>query len=223
MLLIRSHPSIPLLRRWVQEQRPTSIADAARRSPEARQHSVAQDNKELRASLDGLVEALLGALAVPSTDPPPQAEGVVSLRFYPASPPPASSSPPASGQRLGAHVDGNLCTLLYSTSPGLQVPSPSHPANRGITRGQVQGYGMPTLAGEVLVLGEERWAFVDARDDEILLTVGNEFFGDALRFPEKGQVFGPVLHRVHDGCMGGKERVSVPFLSWLKKPNAETK
>jgi len=81
---------------------------------------------------------------------------------------------------------------------------------------------MPTLAPSPLHIPEEGWAYVTVSPDEILVTLGDEFFTSGLvEFPEKRGVRGPVLHRVTDGMMGEGGRISVPFLARLVTAGGE--
>ena len=51
---------------------------------------------------------------------------------------------------LGAHVDGNVLTVLYANGPGLQIPS----RDSTITADEVAAFGMPTI-GPVGRQGDE--------------------------------------------------------------------
>jgi len=208
--IIRNSTAIPLITSYIASARSSSIK-AITSDPTLdceNQHSIVCDNAVIRESLNGLVSSLLQALTGTFV---PMADGAISLRYYP---PAATKAEDRTAQRLGAHVDGNFMTLLLSTRVGLQVPNPAE--NEGITRSQVQNYGMPTLTGEILFFSDEKWSYVDQREDEILVSLGNEFFEDKrVAFPEKATIFGPLLHRVNDGKMDGGDRISVPFLSFL--------
>jgi hypothetical protein len=222
--VVRNHPAIPMIHTFIEDARGDKIAAIASDPAQAeKQYSIVQDSPPIRASLNSLVSTFLTALCSTSA-PPAVGDGLISLRYYPPvasfAPAPSASALPdlladrPDIQRLGAHVDGNLMTLLLSTAAGLQVPTAS--INPSLTSDQVRNYGLPTLTGAILFLPDSHWSYVDVRSDEILVTLGNEFFDSgAIAFQEKPLVHGPVLHRVNDGLMNGEGRISVPFLAKL--------
>ena len=53
---------------------------------------------------------------------------------------------------LGAHVDGNVLTVLYANGPGLQIPS----RDSTITADEVAAFGMPTITGAFLAFRRAR-------------------------------------------------------------------
>ena len=96
-----------------------------------------------------------------------------------------------SSQRLGPHVDNATLTLLWATEPGLQVPVPG-----SIRPDQVAGFGFPSLTGEFVFLREDQWVTVPSTPDDIVLTLGLEFFTAFSDVAERAKILSPALHRV---------------------------
>ena len=132
---------------------------------------------------------------------PPEMDGTMSARVYP---------PHESEQRLGPHVDNTTLTLLWANAPGLQIP-----VKGSIEPGTVSSYGIPNLTGEFVILSEAQWMTIPAHNNDIILTLGLEFFEHFSGEKVKGlEVESPVLHRVKVGGEG--TRVSVPYLCRVK-------
>ena len=117
--------------------------------------------------------------------------------------------------RLGAHIDGNFFTLLWSNAPGLQVLNPK----KVVTAEELMYYGMP-LVGEAtssLTVKEEDFVDVEAEwasGGVMLVTVGRSWFSSTNPLTQDSdlKVTCPVLHRVAfpDSQIG--TRFSIPFL-----------
>jgi len=138
-----------------------------------------------------------------------QMGGALSLRFYPKR---SAESSEESSNLLGAHVDGNFMTMLWSDARGLQVPDPSAP----IDHNDVAGVGIPTVGtGGVSEMLDQHWADVVVPPGSLLVTIGQGWFQSpaALLGP---QVPCPTLHRVSiDGDMPN-DRHSFPFLARIE-------
>ena len=118
--------------------------------------------------------------------------------------------------RLGAHVDGNMFTLLWSNTPGLQVLRP----DADVGREDLMYFGMPLIgAGPSLSFEEED--FVDvaapegyALEELMLFTVGRSWFSESNPLTRGTRLLGakcPVLHRVAFANQL-EDRFSIPFL-----------
>ncbi len=176
--------------------------------------SISQEAESVRASLLTVCNRALHALnpAIASR----AEEGLdarLSCRIYPC-------SPDVLPQRLGAHVDSTLVTLLYSNAPGLQVLEEhgdvAHSDGDGRwTSEQVCAVGMPTMsAGQSRVPKEEEWATVVLpTQDALLLSVGSEWLTEAQ---DSLPVRSPVLHRVVLQPGQDGDRYSLPLLVNLK-------
>ena len=101
---------------------------------------------------------------------------------------------------LGAHVDGNFFTLLWSDQPGLQVLNPDN--TKQLTPDFILNMGMPLIgAGTGLTMEEEQWATVDVPAElgaggYFLFTIGNGWMRSGLvkKLWQGTQVKAPVLH-----------------------------
>ncbi|GMI25168.1 hypothetical protein TrCOL_g10807 [Triparma columacea] len=123
-----------------------------------------------------------------------------------------------SSVRLGPHCDGNFITLLWSTSPGLQVPK-----NNGcITPSQINSTGTPTLSVPTeprREMEDEDWDTVEVTgEDDVVVTIGVDWIRRDLYKGINQGVWCPVLHRVKNG---GEERWSLPYLCALEKVEEE--
>eukprot|EP00520_Triparma_pacifica_P004717 CAMPEP_0118639022 /NCGR_PEP_ID=MMETSP0785-20121206/4004_1 /TAXON_ID=91992 /ORGANISM="Bolidomonas pacifica, Strain CCMP 1866" /LENGTH=259 /DNA_ID=CAMNT_0006530327 /DNA_START=18 /DNA_END=794 /DNA_ORIENTATION=- len=135
-------------------------------------------------------------------------DGILCMRYYPS-----KDDAPSSQQRLGSHCDGNMVTLLWSTRPGLQVPVD----DGRVSPSQVKSVGVPTMGGldnvgkwRDMVDGD--WEVVETEDeDDVIVTIGNEWFELNLNPEVNEGVWCPVLHRVFMG--GEEERWSMPYLA----------
>ncbi len=118
--------------------------------------------------------------------------------------------------RLGAHIDGNMFTLLWSNTPGLQVLRP----DADVDREDLMYFGMPLIGtGPVLSVSDED--FVDVAPPEgyeleelMLFTVGRSWFSESNPLTHGEQLLGakcPVLHRVAFADQL-QDRLSIPFL-----------
>jgi len=153
---------------------------AAENDPTALNHSILAEASPARQTLATVVESLLSILTDVDSHRVDK-DSYMRLRYYPSRP---QTSAPA--KRLGAHVDGNLLTLLLSTAPGFQVPNEKHSSTSALTAETVRNYGMPTLSGEFVFLPDEAWSNVILNKDEIIVTLGDEFFtSEAISFKEK--------------------------------------
>ena len=142
-------------------------------------------------------------------------QGRLCLRAYPcAAGDGAEAAPAAPSQRLGAHCDSTLMTLLWADAPGLEVLDPVKAADW--TPDAVMRYGLPTMGelSEPACLREDQWARVhlDWSADPLLLTVGTSWLRHELMQTAPARC--AVLHRVvlPDGTRG---RHSLPFLADL--------
>lgn len=137
--------------------------------------------------------------------------GRISVRYYPER---AVSHAALNDQSLlGAHVDGNLFTLLWSDHSGLQVLDPANVGD--VTPEFIANLGMPLIGSKAgLEIQPEQWATVTAPvEGYLLFTVGNGWLRSELvrsLFPPPA-VQSAVLHRVQ--MKGGSTaRHSIPFL-----------
>ena len=120
-------------------------------------------------------------------------QGRLCLREYPP-----AVSPAAPPQRLGAHCDSTLMTLLWADGPGLEVLDPIKAADWQPK--DILLYGLPTMGAigdEPAELRDDQWARVelDWSRDPLLLTIGTSWLTNELvssRAPAKCA----VLHRV---------------------------
>ena len=165
--------------------------------PDARQEAFPLDGEDwaqLRGDLTALAERTLQRLA-PDV-PRLQLDARLCLRRYP---------PGKRGQRLGAHVDDTLCTLLWASTPGLEILAPRDDA--AWTGTDVAKVGLPTMGPPPKVVGEGDWATVTPPSaDCLLFTPGNGWGGIVTSVPLRS----PTLHRVAVG--GDVERLSLPLL-----------
>ena len=173
-------------------------ASAARpQTPDVRQEAFPLDGpdwSQLREDLTALAERTLQRLAPDVPRLPLDAR--LCLRRYP---------PGHTGQRLGAHVDDTLCTLLWASTPGLEILAPQNDATW--TGADVAKVGLPTMGPPPKVVGEGDWATVTPPSaDCFLLTPGNGWGGIVTSVPLRS----PTLHRVAVG--GDVERLSLPLL-----------
>ena len=129
------------------------------------------------------------------------------IRYYPKSGP----------RKLGAHVDGNFLTVLWSDRPGLQFPSQT---KSGLTPSDVRAIGLPSLAPPMISLSDEMWEDVPCDESTLIVSLGNGFYEETVvKDSEFAQVNCPVLHRVN--CSGDYDRYSIPFLFQVKKSGGE--
>ena len=140
-------------------------ASAAHASqPDARQEAFPLDGpdwSQLREDLTALAERTLRRLAPDVPRLPLDAR--LCLRRYP---------PGHTGQRLGAHVDDTLCTLLWASTPGLEILAPQDDA--AWTGADVAKVGLPTMGPPPKVVEEHDWATVTPPSaDCFLFTPGN--------------------------------------------------
>ena len=173
-------------------------ASAAHASqPDARQEAFPLDGddwSQLREDLTALAERTLRRLAPDVPRLPLDAR--LCLRRYP---------PGHTGQRLGAHVDDTLCTLLWASTPGLEILAPRDDA--AWTGEDVAKVGLPTMGPPPKVVEEHDWATVTPPSyDCFLFTPGNGWGGIVTSVPLRS----PTLHRVAVG--GDVERLSLPLL-----------
>ena len=120
------------------------------------------------------------------------------VRYYPKSGP----------RKLGAHVDGNFLTVLWSDRPGLQCPSQS---KSGLTPSDVRAIGLPSLAPPMIALSDDMWEYVPCDENTLIVSLGNGFYEETVvKDSEFAQVNCPLLHRVN--CSGDYDRYSIPFL-----------
>jgi len=133
----------------------------------------------------------------------------------------SSSNSSTSNIRLGAHVDGNMFTILWSNAPGLQVLRP----DKEVVADDIMFYGMP-LIGVSPSLEVEEDDFIDVEADwssgnVMLVTVGRSWFSPSNPLTKNSEmnVKCPVLHRVAFPDRDGEPRHSVPFLVNVKLPD----
>jgi len=168
------------------------------RKPDARQEAFQLDGDawaRLRADLTALAFRTLRTLApdVPADLP---LDARLCLRRYPPGP---------RGQRLGAHVDDTLCTLLWASTPGLEVLAPADDSDW--TGRDVAKVGLPTTGPRPRIVEEGDWARVAPPSAGcFIFTPGNGWGGIATSV----QLRSPTLHRVAVG--GDVERLSLPLL-----------
>ncbi|CAH0372086.1 unnamed protein product [Pelagomonas calceolata] len=165
--------------------------------PDARQEAFPLDGpdwSQLREDLTALAERTLRRLAPDVPRLPLDAR--LCLRRYP---------PGHTGQRLGAHVDDTLCTLLWASTPGLEILAPQDDA--AWNGADVAKVGLPTMGPPPKVVQEDDWATVTPPSaDCFLFTPGNGWSGIVTSVPLRS----PTLHRVAVG--GDVERLSLPLL-----------
>merc|ERR1711933_127468 len=100
--------------------------------------------QQLRVAMrDKVVARLFDAIAGPSFRGSLREEGKlldgrISVRCYAND---KSAIKDQGEHALGAHVDGNVMTLLFADAPGLQVPDPSAP----LTPEEVSATGIPSF------------------------------------------------------------------------------
>ena len=174
--------------------------------------------REVRTKLTALCERLLEVLVGEAAP----LDGRICMRTYPRAAPAdgdadadADANANADGsaqQRLGAHCDNTLLTLLWADGPGLQVLHPGRAD--GWTPERVMRYGLPTMsdADEIQTLGEEQWATVELpwADGPLLLTLGCAWMSSELTRDHPAQC--AVLHRVVLPPGYPRDRHSIPFL-----------
>ena len=120
--------------------------------------------------------------------------GALSMRFYPRRS--ADLAATEAENLLGAHVDGNFITLLWSDAPGLQVPGPEAPLDSYLSA------GIPSIGVSGATDMDDRdWVDVEGPPGCLLVTIGQGWFQSAA-----AQLLGGVpcatYHRVSiDGAM----------------------
>ena len=139
-----------------------------------------------------------------------QLGGKLSVRRYPAS----QNCQPL---RLGAHTDGNLFTLLFADSSGLEVVTDSS----NLTPSDIMLAGVPstsaTPSAGVATLRDDDWKPIEGIFDEphFLLTCSNAWFRSTKVKENWNSAFpppqSPCFHRVRIKA-GSGERLSIPFL-----------
>ena len=188
-----------------------AAADAAHSLSGDRQEAfsldAAADAASLKRDLVALARRAVEALA-PEFPKTAALDARFSMRRYPA-----MGGTKAAGQRLGAHVDNTLCTLLWSTGPGLEVLAPRTDDAKW-TGEDVRQIGLPMMgaAEEPRVAGDDDWAVVDLAPWDrgaILLTPGQEWTRCA-HTNDAVPLRSPTLHRVV--LPSGKARLSLPLL-----------
>ena len=177
----------------------------------ARQEAFALDGvadaAALKADLVALARRALAAVA-PGFPADAALDARFSLRRYPA------TGDGRDAPRLGAHVDNTLCTLLWSTGPGLEVLAPRRD-DAAWTAADVRSVGLPTMGSEPKVVGDGDWAAVDARAGAVLFTPGEEWTRCA-HTRAAAPLRSPTLHRVV--LPGDETRLSLPLLVSLANP-----
>ena len=122
--------------------------------------------------------------------------GALSMRFYPRRS--ADLAATEAENLLGAHVDGNFITLLWSDAPGLQVPGPEAPLDLG----DVAAAGIPSIGVSGATDMDDRdWVDVEGPPGCLFVTIDQGWFQSAA-----AQLWGGVpcatYHRVSiDGDM----------------------
>jgi len=115
--------------------------------------------------------------------------------------------------RLGAHVDGNMFTLLWSNTSGLQVLNP----DKEVSAEDLMYYGCPLVGvGPSLIVKDEDFVDVVAdwsSENVMLVTIGRSWFSPSNPLTKDSDlnVKCPVLHRVAFQDQE-KTRYSIPFL-----------
>jgi hypothetical protein len=144
-----------------------------------------------------------------------------SMRFYPK----------AGSGSLGAHVDGNVMTILWTDGPGLQVPRD----RAGITGEDIRNAGLPSLANvpNPRLFEDDMWVDVPhagPSEDTLLVSYGNGWFQEKIvsdLFP--GTVESPLFHRVKKTVVSTSngstvlhlDRHSLPLLVRIEKNTPE--
>ena len=168
---------------------------------------------ELRGALCALSIRLLRVLIGEEAAAGAELDGRLCLRVYPRSPSGTEHQRTATAQRLGAHCDATLFTLLWSTAPGLQVLDPERAI--GWTPRHVLEFGLPAMGSiddEPPELREEHWATVELPWVEGVLLLS---LGTGWQACERASAALPAqcaaLHRV---AISGLEedRLSLPYL-----------
>lgn len=167
---------------------------------------------ELRDALAAVARRALARLA-PDFPAAAPLDVRLSLRRYPASSAAADADPGAQRrQRLGPHVDDTLCTLLWSTGPGLEVLAPAD--GSAWTGSDVARVGLPMMGAEPKVITDDDWAVVDWGADGLLFTPGHAWAG-CSHTSSAVPLRSPTLHRVALPA-NGEERLSLPLLVSLR-------
>ena len=164
--------------------------------PDARQEAFPLDGadwSQLREDLTALAERTLQKLAPDVPRLPLDAR--LCLRRYP---------PGHKGQRLGAHVDDTLCTLLWASTPGLEILAPQDDA--AWSGADVAKVGLPTMGPPPKTVEEHDWATVTPPSADCFLFTPGNGWGAHVALPLRS----PTLHRVAVG--GDVERLSLPLL-----------
>lgn len=126
-------------------------------------------------------------------------EADLKVRYYPERGP----------RKLGAHVDGNFMTFLWSDLPGLQFPKET--PESGLSPTDIRAIGLPSLCPPTISLKDEMWEDVAQHSREIVITLGNGFFDEEIvKSSEFSGINCPVLHRV--SCSLSGDRFSIPYL-----------
>eukprot|EP00518_Triparma_eleuthera_P006546 CAMPEP_0182479744 /NCGR_PEP_ID=MMETSP1319-20130603/34689_1 /TAXON_ID=172717 /ORGANISM="Bolidomonas pacifica, Strain RCC208" /LENGTH=241 /DNA_ID=CAMNT_0024681181 /DNA_START=76 /DNA_END=797 /DNA_ORIENTATION=- len=195
LVILRNHPLVSDIRAYASKTFSTNDPTSDH------QYKISVDDPQIGESFRALAQSIL-CLLTDRSDSDVKVEGTMSTRVYP---------PHEDEQRLGPHVDNTTLTLLWATEPGLQVPVPG-----SIRPDQVAGFGVPSLTGEFVFLREDQWVTVPSTPDDIILTLGLEFFTAFSDVAERAKILSPALHRVKRAGTNSKTtRLSVPYLCRL--------
>eukprot|EP01063_Lacrimia_lanifica_P022720 TRINITY_DN30246_c0_g1_i1.p2 TRINITY_DN30246_c0_g1~~TRINITY_DN30246_c0_g1_i1.p2 ORF type:complete len:312 (+),score=76.64 TRINITY_DN30246_c0_g1_i1:75-1010(+) len=155
-----------------------------------------------------------------------RADGRVSLRCYPGAGAAAGADERDAAVpqrvRLGAHVDGNLFTLLWASRPGLQILNSAAAAAGGVTPQDVLALGLPQigpvdgaqepvdLSGFMADVAPDA---AGACPDYLLFSVGRAWLEAPLGTgPCADGVQCATLHQVQADAAHPDPRYSIPFL-----------
>jgi isopenicillin N synthase-like dioxygenase len=138
-------------------------------------------------------------------------EGRLKMRTYPRAKQNGGSSWPA--QRLGAHCDATLMTLLWTDAPGLQVVDPKLLDAAEWTPQQITSYGLPTMGPPPPELKEADWATVklESFDRGILVMTLGTGWSDCGAVMQTFPARSAALHRVMVHRAPAADRHSLPF------------
>ena len=194
---------------------PASAPDAPAQTACSLDGDLATAADELKGSLLGLSKRLIGLLAGEAVDLDRELQARLCLRAYA---PDMGEQP----ERLGAHCDATLITLLWASAPGLQVLQPDLAQQAGWTREHIMGFGVPSFSAEATEPLPLHWATVDLpwNSGALLLTLGTGWAAsEQPRLPAHSAVLHRVVVDAAAGPPAAEYRLSLPLLvDWAALP-----
>ena len=163
--------------------------------------------EELKGALLGLCARLVNVVAGEDVNQERGLQARLCMRTYA----PCTDRP----ERLGAHCDATLLTLLWASAPGLQVLEPDIAREAGWTREQVLGFGVPSTTEETAEPPELHWATVDMpwSSGALLLTLGTGWTAsEHPRLPTQSAVLHRVVIDPSTSTPSASYRLSLPLL-----------